>query len=396
MIEFRSAPAPHVVVLRVSGTLNLSDTKQGIVALDRALALHDRVALAVELDAMKGASLDAILRDLRYWLDQAGRLDRFSRGAVITDKKWIETVASWEDRLLPGVEIRTFPTSRRDEALAWAAEPPAPPRPTVEPIRAEPATSDDGTPILAYALSGPISAADLKQMETAFAAHERFHLLVRVYDFALPRFGAVSSSLARVKAEALRRIDRYAVVGGPEWTAGLLKVVAPLLPQAARHFARGDEAEAWTWLGGAAEGAAPAPASPDEPSIEVVPTERPDLLAFAIAGHLTADDYERTLTPRLEEALRATDAVDLLLRFDDFDGMSFGAMKEEAGLVSFVDQLRRIAVIGGPDWMAAAAKALAPLLPLNARFFAADDEAAAWAWLDAEPATAAPAAAHAP
>ena len=98
---------------------------------------------------------------------------------------------------------------------------------------------------------------------------------------------------------------------------------------------------------------------------------------------LTAADYEQTFTPKLEAAAREHGQVDLLLRFENFEGMSLGAMKEDASLAPFLDQIHRIAAIGGPDWMAKTIEALGSLAPVDVRHFESDE--AAWAWLGAEP-----------
>ncbi|MEP0548167.1 MAG: STAS/SEC14 domain-containing protein [Rhodothermales bacterium] len=387
MIELLASPAPHVVAFRISGSVDTSDVKTAAAALDRALNLHEQLSLFADLRPLEGISLGRLLRDLRFSFSQLGRFDRYYRVAVVTGEEWIETVATWEGKLIPGAEGEAFATEQHDEALAWIAERPVPARPGIAAVDAEPSESAGGTPILAYALRGPVAAEDVERLEADFAAHERFRLLVRAEDFDGVRPGAFTAELPHMKQEALRRIERYAVVGGPGWLVGLVRAFAPLLPMEVRHLEADEEAEAWAWLREAsATSESTTESSAAAPGIEEIPTTSRSTLAFAVTGPLTAADYERTFTPRLKEVARGHDAVDVLLRFDDFDGMTLGALKEDASLVTFVDQLRHIAIVGGPAWMAAASKALAPLLPLDARFFAADDEAEAWAWLDAAPA----------
>ena len=157
-----------------------------------------------------------------------------------------------------------------------------------------------------------------------------------------------------------------------------------------RHFDADEQKQAWAWLHASGEPREPATkaaaGSAAEPAVEEISTTRPNALAFAVAGRLTADDYERTMTPRLKQVAGEHDKVDLLLRFDRFDGMSLGAMREDASLLPLVDQLRRIALVGGPDWMQGAVRVIGPLLPVDARSFDAGEEREAWAWIGAEPA----------
>lgn len=162
-----------------------------------------------------------------------------------------------------------------------------------------------------------------------------------------------------------------------------MKVVGPLLPMDVRHFETDSEDAAWTWLREEGAPQEPAAETADEPGIQEISSSKLDVLAFAVTGHLTADDYEQTLTPKLEAAAREHDQVDLLLQFEDFEEMSLGAMKEDASLAPFIDQIRRIAAVGGPDWMAKTIEALGSLAPVDVRHF--EDAEAAWTWLGAEP-----------
>ena len=161
------------------------------------------------------------------------------------------------------------------------------------------------------------------------------------------------------------------------------KVVGPLLPMDVRHFEADSEAAAWAWLREEGKPEERAAETADEPGIEEIPTSKPGVLAFSVTDDLTAADYEQTFTPKLEAAAREHGQVDLLLRFENFEGMSLGAMKEDASLAPFLDQIHRIAAIGGPDWMAKTIEALGSLAPVDVRHFESDE--AAWAWLGAEP-----------
>ena len=60
---------------------------------------------------------------------------------------------------------------------------------------------------------------------------------------------AADSEYIRMKLGLLRELDRYAIVGGPAWLVSWLDLVRPLLRLELHHFAEGDEAAAWMWLG---------------------------------------------------------------------------------------------------------------------------------------------------
>jgi len=119
MVELLSAPAPHVVAFRVGGTLTAREVERVFDALDDALDLHETVNLYAEITKLSGLSLEALVKDLAKSLGLLGRLSRFHRYAVVTDARWIQKAAGFEDRLIPGLEIRAFPLAESEAAEAW-------------------------------------------------------------------------------------------------------------------------------------------------------------------------------------------------------------------------------------------------------------------------------------
>ena len=88
-------------------------------------------------------------------------------------------------------------------------------------------------------------------LEAAYAQHEKIDLLVRIRHYEGFDWGAVfDESTVRGKAQALRHIRNYAVVGGPTWMRAVLAVFGPLTSIRTRHFDMADESKAWVWIGG--------------------------------------------------------------------------------------------------------------------------------------------------
>jgi hypothetical protein len=46
----------------------------------------------------------------------------------------------------------------------------------------------------------------------------------------------------------LKQIERYALVGGPDWMDRIVQWSTPLLPIKTRYFDREEEQLAWNWL----------------------------------------------------------------------------------------------------------------------------------------------------
>jgi hypothetical protein len=113
----------------------------------------------------------------------------------------------------------------------------------------------DRADLCALEIVGHFTANDLENayglLEAAYAEHEKVDLLVRIGRYDGFDWGAVfSQTTIRGKAQALRRIRKYALVGGPAWMRPVFAVCGPLTSIRIRHFAIADETRAWEWIGG--------------------------------------------------------------------------------------------------------------------------------------------------
>jgi hypothetical protein len=109
--------------------------------------------------------------------------------------------------------------------------------------------------LCALEVAGHFTSNDLENayglLEGAYAMHDKVDLLVRIKDYDGFDWGAVfDESTIRGKAQALRHIRNYAVVGGPGWMRAVLAVFGPLTSIRTRHFDIAEESKAWEWIGG--------------------------------------------------------------------------------------------------------------------------------------------------
>lgn len=128
--------------------------------------------------------------------------------------------------------------------------------PAIDPLPAIRQIETDRTDLCALEIVGHFSSADLENayglLEAAYEHHEKVDLLVRIRDYEGFDWSAVfDEATIRGKARALRRIRKYAVIGGPAWMRPVMAVFGPLTSIKTRHFSAGREAEAWAWVGGA-------------------------------------------------------------------------------------------------------------------------------------------------
>lgn len=47
------------------------------------------------------------------------QLEKFEKEAIVSDKRWIETLVKISDKLFPSVEVRYFTFDEQADALAW-------------------------------------------------------------------------------------------------------------------------------------------------------------------------------------------------------------------------------------------------------------------------------------
>jgi len=121
------------------------------------------------------------------------------------------------------------------------------------------------------------------------------------------------------------------------------------------------------------------------PAVRQIETDRSDLFAIDVVGHVSSADVEN-LYGLLEAAYALHPRIDVLVRMVDHDGVDWSDVDEQTireGKAHARDHVRRCATIGEPDWTADLTGWFSSTEPVELRHFAAEDEADAWAWLEA-------------
>lgn len=124
------------------------------------------------------------------------------------------------------------------------------------------------------------------------------------------------------------------------------------------------------------------------PAVRRIDTDREDLFAVDIVGHVAAADAEN-LFGLLEAAYALHPKLDVLVRLIEHDGVDWPHVSDETarqGTAHALEHIRRCAAVGDPDWIPYAQGFFAKPPPFELRHFDWEDEAAAWRWLGARPA----------
>jgi hypothetical protein len=123
------------------------------------------------------------------------------------------------------------------------------------------------------------------------------------------------------------------------------------------------------------------------PSVHLIETTNPNVIAFEVNGRIRNEDMRRLIAAS-DKALSAHERLRILVRVVAFDGVSHDALRED-GLVSIKmrgwKQVERYALVGGPAWMQTVASWSAPLVRTETRYFDLSQQDQAWRWLEADP-----------
>ncbi|MEO5760451.1 MAG: STAS/SEC14 domain-containing protein [Mesorhizobium sp.] len=121
------------------------------------------------------------------------------------------------------------------------------------------------------------------------------------------------------------------------------------------------------------------------PAIRRLDTDRDDLFAIDVVGHVSSADGEN-LFGLLEAAYALHPRIDVLVRLIDHHGVDWSEIADETlkqGTVHALQHIGRCAAVGEPNWIADAKGFLPASPPIEFRHFKAEDEA--WQWLGARP-----------
>jgi hypothetical protein len=244
----------HLIAMRLSGELTATDVTQAYKATDEALKQNDRISFFAEVDPSMKLTFEGLLKDLVEGVGQFGKLGRYYRAALVTDKGWLAAVARVEGIVFSSIDVRVFAHADRDKALAWASETP---EPVSEPVEPEPSirfiqTTNEN--VFAYEVDGRLRERDIKnavkEIKPRLESPGKFNVLARMKNFhGFDLLSIFDDDLIRVKLKAPSKIGRYAIVGARSWMRNLLELVNPLISTEIRTFDANDEAAAWEWVG---------------------------------------------------------------------------------------------------------------------------------------------------
>lgn len=256
MFEEMTAPK-NVAAFRVTGTMSGEDVDKYQRLLHEKLEEHGQIGLCMDMTGLSDLDAEAFTKGVKADVDFLKHLDQVGRLAVVSDKQWPHILIGLYNRLLSGVEAKVFTTAEREQALAWSAEVT---KRTAKGAAAAFRTFATTEPnVLGFEMNGTIGREDLEpvmgEINAFLEKNESVRLLNRVRHFGFNPSIFFQSGLMSMKLAAMKKVERYAIVGAPAWIEKAVGVMNPLFPDIdMRTFPADAEATAWDWIGAEPQG----------------------------------------------------------------------------------------------------------------------------------------------
>lgn len=247
MLDFMPENA-GIVAMRLTDRLHFEDIERAYLSIEEALASAETVHVYVELAEFKGFDLDILVKSFSIDRTLLDTLDRFGRVAVVSDQRWVRALARIESAILPKITYRIFGSNQREAALAWVEG--RDDLPYGHNLRIIETSKND---VLGFEINGHLGCEEIDRMAREVNAMRIEQtpraVLVRYKSYeGIDPSAVLDREYLKMKLGLLNQIEKYALVGAPEWMRELVDMMHSLLDVDFRTFDLEDEAEAWEWL----------------------------------------------------------------------------------------------------------------------------------------------------
>lgn len=251
MLKQITAP-DHVIALALEGTLTGEGLQEYRKVLEKKLQDHDQIGLYIDVTKLTDMTANSIVEGTKADMELFSHIKQLNRCAFVSDKEWPKAAISLADRLFPKIKMKVFPSSESNAALSWAAEKSELSLANSSAIRFLPTNKDN---VLAFEVDGVLSASEIpniiQRLEAFLEGQDSVRLLARMKNYSgfEPSILKHSGELLSMKIDAMKKVERYAIVGAPNWVSKLVETVNPLFPKMdMQAFTDDQESEALAWL----------------------------------------------------------------------------------------------------------------------------------------------------
>lgn len=253
MLEILESPK-HLVAMKFSGEMTADDVAKAYEAANKALENNERISFYAEVDDSVNITFEGLVKDITESFGQLGKLSKYYRAAVVTDKGWIAALARVEGVVFSSIDVRVFGLDEKDKALYWASEAPEPVIKPADPDASIKFLQTTSAKVLAYEVDGKLREKDIKNAvahaKELFVQEGKVNILGRFKNFnGFDLLAVFDDDLIKLKYQAMSKVEKYALVGPSPWLRNFLELMDPIFSVEIRVFDESDEAAAWDWVG---------------------------------------------------------------------------------------------------------------------------------------------------
>ena len=111
---------PHkpdrIIGVNIDGKIESEDIDRVVKSIEQKLKQEGKLRIYAEVNNWSGMSLEAFIKDLKFSLQH---LQDFEKEAIVSDGKWLASLASLGNTLFSSIEVKHFTFADRDKALEW-------------------------------------------------------------------------------------------------------------------------------------------------------------------------------------------------------------------------------------------------------------------------------------
>lgn len=240
--------APHAYRIVSIADFRQADVEQLVAFVKERNEAGGGGNLLIDVTALTGFSFAAVAEEIVHMGAFLRYLYGLDRIAIISDEEWIRTAARVESALLPGVVYQVYDEDEADAARAWIMEE------VEQPHRGAFHPLDIGRDdIAAFELAGRLDREEsehgVAMVRAALEDPECSRLMIVISKWhGFDADAAISREVVAGKLELLKNLERYAIVGGPEWIRNLASTFGALLKPDIKSFDLDQQDEAIAWL----------------------------------------------------------------------------------------------------------------------------------------------------
>ena len=106
MVKMLSLGIENAVAFEMSGKITKDDIKLILDDAQAKIEKFNEIVIWKQIESFEGIKLDAFLEEFKYF-DKIG-LDNIKKVAIVTDKTWVDKIATIENKLFENIEMRCF------------------------------------------------------------------------------------------------------------------------------------------------------------------------------------------------------------------------------------------------------------------------------------------------